>query len=77
MLLISSCRDEELVLDVQEVLAVLDDSCVGILNRMLQRASIAPFGAAAHDLARHVATVLRGGTTIGGESILIRVDLTS
>jgi len=59
------------------VLAVLDDSRVRILDRMLQRASVAPFGAATHDLARHVATVLRGGTTIGGESILIGVDLTS
>jgi hypothetical protein len=45
------------------------------LDGVLHGSSIAPLGTATHNLARHVATALRSGTAVGGEAILISVDL--
>lgn len=48
---VTRCCNEKLVLDVHKMVAVLDHSSISIGNRVFQRASIAPLGTAAHNLA--------------------------
>lgn len=49
--MVPSRRDEELILDVDEVPRVLDELDVSILHRVLSRCSVTPFGAASHQLS--------------------------
>lgn len=72
---ISRGRDEELVLDVHEVLTVLDNGSICIRNRVLDWTAVTPFSTAADNLAGHVPTTLRLGTTVGGEPVLVLVNL--
>lgn len=55
LLFIAGCRDEELILDVNEMLAISDDSRVSVRDRVLSRNAVAPLGTAAHNLTRYTA----------------------
>ena len=56
-LLVASSSDEELILDVYEMLAVLDDLAVGVLNRTVGRDVVRPFGRIARNLAVRTASL--------------------
>lgn len=58
LLFITRCRNEELVLDIDEVFTVLDDLSICILDRVLGGSAVAPFSTATQDLAGHVSALL-------------------
>lgn len=73
---VTSGSDEELVLDVDEMLTVADDRSVGIGDGVLRRGTVAPFRAATHNLAAHVATRLGVRSAKGAIAILVLMNLT-
>jgi len=76
-LLLSSCSDEELVLNVNKVLCVSDDLTVCVLNAVLGQDTARPIGTASHELrmdgALDVARVRSSGLDVHGRDGVVNV----